>query len=58
MTALICPICRKSLNKGIWDNHTQRFYCVQCIPPLPQSERMASSVRTRPESGRKIDPEQ
>jgi hypothetical protein len=53
MTALICPVCRKSLNKGIWDNRTQRFYCAQCILPLPQSERMASSVRTRPESGHK-----
>jgi hypothetical protein len=55
MAALICPVCKKSLNKGIWDNHTQRIYCAQCIPPLPQSEGMASSVRTRSESGHKID---
>jgi len=55
MIAYICPVCRKSLNKGIWDKHTQRIYCSQCIPPLPQSERMASAVWTRPESGHKID---
>ena len=55
MISYICPVCRKSLNKGIWDNHTQRIYCAQCIPPLPQSEQMASAVWTRPESGHKID---
>jgi len=55
MTALICPVCRKSLNMGLWDNRTQRIYCAQCIPPLPQSERMASPVWTRPKSGNKND---
>jgi hypothetical protein len=57
MTALICPVCRKSVNMGIWDNCTQRIYCAQCIPPLPPSDRIASSVRTRPESSdHKTDP--
>lgn len=57
MTALICPVCRKSLNMGIWDNCSQRIYCAQCIPPLPPSDRIASSVWTRPESsGHKTDP--
>jgi hypothetical protein len=46
MTALICPLCKKSLNMGLWDNHTQRFYCVQCVPPLPEGERGESSVWT------------
>ena len=55
MISYICPVCKKSLNMGIWDNRTQRIYCAQCIPPLPQSEQTESSVWTRPESGQNID---
>ena len=58
MTVMNCPVCRKSLNKGIWDDRTQRIYCAQYIPPLSQSERMAPSVWTRPKSGHKIGSKQ
>lgn len=42
MIRLVCPICLKALNLGIWDGRSGRVYCAECIPPLPRRNSSAS----------------
>ena len=55
MTSLVCLVCKKYLNKRIWDNHTHRIYCAQFIPLLPRGEQMSSSVQIKSGSGPKTE---
>jgi hypothetical protein len=41
MSKLVCAACQAFLSMGLWDKHTERWHCIDCLPPLGSlKERM------------------